>query len=82
MVFFCLGIFVKLNTVFMSTLNCCIGIPFYFLSSNILRLNSESSSPLREIFCLVSPKRDEQAMDDWKGTQDVKLADSSPVKII
>ena len=51
-----------------------------FFPSNISKLNSELIFfPFREIFCSVSPKRDEQAQGKWK---DIKLADSSPVKII
>ena len=49
-------------------------------ASNISKLNPELIFfPFREIFCSVSPKRDEQAQGKWK---DIKLADSSPVKII
>ena len=51
-----------------------------FFPSNISKLNPELIFfPFREIFCSVSPKRDEQAQGKWK---DIKLADCSPVKII
>ena len=60
---------------FSTAVFCSIVFP-----SNISKLNPELIFfPFREIFCSVSPKRDEQAQGKWK---DIKLADSSPVKII
>lgn len=57
-----------------------VGFHFIFFPGNILKLNPEFVfSPLRENFCLVSGKPDEQALEKWK---DIKLADFSPVKII
>ena len=57
-----------------------VAFHFIFFPGNILKLNPEFVfSPLRENFCLVSDKPDEQALGKWK---DIKPADYSPVKII
>lgn len=61
----------------------------FFFPSNILNLNPGflgflffgGGVPHREI-CFVYPKRDEQALEVWKGTQDAKLADNLPVRVI